>query len=220
MSIFPGTAPSAGARPGRRGSQITQKAYLAICGLWFALGGLAQSPPPTAAYPAELADPSAVDPGSLLNTKVTTSSRFSNKVSDVAGVTVVTQVDIRGFRGTTAPEVPKPVSGLNVMVTLQADSSMIAVGGGQSGPDGGDRLIILDGCPVRQISEAGTRWRMTFNATDSRSVMGAPGYPGIDCDSYKGDLEWTSLVAWSARRIPHHTARDGRDRGSNQAKRI
>lgn len=45
--------------------------------------------------------------------------------------------------------------------------------------------------------DASTRWKMTFNATYSRSVMDVPEFPSIHRDSYEGDLEWTSFITFS-----------------------
>jgi outer membrane receptor for ferrienterochelin and colicins len=45
--------------------------------------------------------------------------------------------------------------------------------------------------------DASARWKMTFNATYSRSVMDVPQFPSIHRDSYEGDLEWTNFITIS-----------------------
>jgi TonB dependent receptor len=45
--------------------------------------------------------------------------------------------------------------------------------------------------------QATSRWRMTFNATYSRSLLDAPDFPSVHEDSYESDLEWTNFITLS-----------------------
>jgi outer membrane receptor protein involved in Fe transport len=98
----------------------------------------------------------SLDLDSLINTKVSTASKFSEKLTDAAGVvTVVTQDELRRFGGTTLLEVLERVAGLNVTSTFLADSSLIAVRGDQTRANGGHILILINGRPVREVLEGG-----------------------------------------------------------------
>lgn len=97
-----------------------------------------------------------MDLDSLFNTKVTTASKFSEKLSDAAGVvSVVTQDELLRFGGTTLLEVLERVAGLNVSSTFLGDSSLIAVRGDQTRANAGHILILINGRPVREILEGG-----------------------------------------------------------------
>jgi outer membrane receptor protein involved in Fe transport len=127
--------------------------------LWLALAaaGFSQQPPQTApAAAGSPSDPFAMDLDSLINTKVTTASKFSEKLSDAAGVvTVVTQDELQRFGGATLLEVLERVAGLNVSSTFLADSSLIVVRGDQTRANAGHILILINGRPVREILEGG-----------------------------------------------------------------
>jgi len=132
-------------------------AFLLIAGSAFA-----QQPAPTpqtgspSAAAAPAADPFAMDLESLLNTKVTTADKFSQKLSDAGGiVSVVTHDELQRFGGTTLIEVLERVAGLNVSSTFLADSSLIAVRGDQTRANAGHILILINGRPVREILEGG-----------------------------------------------------------------
>ena len=111
------------------------------------------APPNAAPSPA---DPFAMDLDSLFNTKVTTASKFSEKLSDAAAVvTVVTRDELERFGGTTLLEVLERVAGLNVSSAVFADSSLISVRGDQTRANAGHILILINGRPVREILAGG-----------------------------------------------------------------
>jgi outer membrane receptor for ferrienterochelin and colicins len=119
--------------------------------------GLSQQLPPGASAQVNSAsDPFSMDLESLLNIRVTTASKFSEKLSDAAGVvSVVTQDELQRFGGTTLLEVLERVVGINVSSTFLGDSSLIAVRGDQTRANAGHILILINGRPVREILEGG-----------------------------------------------------------------
>jgi outer membrane receptor for ferrienterochelin and colicin len=97
-----------------------------------------------------------MDLDSLFNTKVTTASKFSEKLSDAAGVvSVVTQDELQRFGGTTLLEVLERVAGLSISSTVLADSSLITIRGDQTRANAGHILILINGRPVREILSGG-----------------------------------------------------------------
>jgi outer membrane receptor for ferrienterochelin and colicin len=137
---------------------------LGACLFWLAAApAFAQQPAPqpvplAAGAPAagNQGDPFAMDLDSLFDTTVTTASKFSEKLSDAAGVvSVVTQDELQRFGGTTLLEVLERVAGLNVSSTFLGDSSLIAIRGDQTRANAGHILILIDGRPVREILEGG-----------------------------------------------------------------
>ena len=81
--------------------------------------------PKTAAKPD---DPFALDLNSLFNMKVTTASKFSEKLSEAPGMmSVVTQDELRRFGGLTLLEILDRVPGLAVSTASFTDRSIIAV---------------------------------------------------------------------------------------------
>jgi outer membrane receptor protein involved in Fe transport len=126
--------------------------------LWLAAAaGFAQQPPQAdPAVAGTQSDPFAMDLASLLNTKVTTASKFSEKLTDAAAVvSVVTQDELQRFGGTTLLEVLERVAGLSVSSAFFADSSLITVRGDQTRANAGHILILINGRPVREILEGG-----------------------------------------------------------------
>jgi outer membrane receptor for ferrienterochelin and colicin len=81
--------------------------------------GFSQAPPDDSkknAKPGDTTpDPFAMDLDSLSNTKVTTASKFAEKLSDAPSVmTVVSQDELNRFGGMTLSEILNRVAGLNV----------------------------------------------------------------------------------------------------------
>jgi outer membrane receptor protein involved in Fe transport len=139
---------------------MARPAALAISSfLWLTAFSRCVAQPQTPAVPAgggAATDSYAMDIDSLLNTKVTTASKFSEKISDAAGVvSVVTQDELRRFGGTTLLEVLERVAGLNVSSTFLGDRSVITVRGDQTRANAGHILILINGRPVREILEGG-----------------------------------------------------------------
>ncbi len=113
--------------------------------------GFSQAPPPDVTP-----DPFAMDLDSLSNTKVTTASKFAEKLSDAPSVmTVVSQDELNRFGGMTLSEILNRVAGLNVSSGFFQDRSTIAVEGDQTRLDSGHILFLINGRPVREIMEGG-----------------------------------------------------------------
>jgi outer membrane receptor for ferrienterochelin and colicin len=132
-----------------------------------------------------------MDIDSLLNTKVTTASKFSEKISDAAGVvSVVTQDDLQRFGGTTLLEVLERVSGLNVSSTFLGDRSLIAVRGDQTRANAGHILILINGRPVREILEGGVSSDILesfpIDTLERIEVVKGPGSVLYGSDAFSG----------------------------------
>jgi outer membrane receptor protein involved in Fe transport len=166
---------------------------LGLAVLWLvAVAGFAQQPPPPdPTAPGAAADPFAMDLDSLLNTKVTTASKFPEKLSDAAGVvTVVTQDEMQRFGGTTLLEVLSRVAGLNVSTSFFGDTSLIAVRGDQTRANAGHILILINGRPVREILEGGVSSDMLesfpINILERIEVVKGPGSVLYGSDAFSG----------------------------------
>jgi len=125
---------------------------------WLPAAALFAQQPPQASPtpPGNSTDPYAMDLDSLFNTKVTTASKFSEKLSDAAGVvSVVTQDELQRFGGTTLLEVLERVAGLSISSSVLADSSLITIRGDQTRANAGHILILINGRPVREILSGG-----------------------------------------------------------------
>jgi len=97
-----------------------------------------------------------MDLDSLSNTKVTTASKFAEKLSDAPSVmTVVSQDELKRFGGMTLSEILNRVAGLNTSGGFFQDRSTIAVEGDQSRVNSGHVLFLINGRPVREIMEGG-----------------------------------------------------------------
>jgi outer membrane receptor protein involved in Fe transport len=136
-------------------------AVRAILIAWLAAGiaspAAAQAPP---AKPGQggtaVADLSSLDLESLLNLKVTTASKVTEKLSQAPGViSVVTKDELRRFGGITLREVLERVTGLSGTSTYFTDRSLVAVRGNQTRIDGGHILILINGRPTREILQGG-----------------------------------------------------------------
>jgi outer membrane receptor for ferrienterochelin and colicins len=122
---------------------------------------------------------------------VTTASKFSEKLSDAAGVvTVVTQDELQRFGGTTLLEVLERVAGLNVSSTFLGDSSLIAVRGDQTRANAGHILILINGRPVREILEGGVSSDILesfpINTLERIEVVKGPGSVLYGSDAFSG----------------------------------
>ncbi len=132
---------------------------LVVLGL-AATAGFSQAPPDDLKQnvkPGDTSsDPFAMDLDSLSNTKVTTASKFAEKLSDAPSVmTVVSQDELNRFGGMTLSEILNRVAGLNVSSGFFQDRSTIAVEGDQTRVDSGHILFLINGRPVREIMEGG-----------------------------------------------------------------
>jgi len=115
-----------------------------------AMAGGADSPA------ADDQNPFAQDLESLLNTKVTTASKFSEKLSDAPGVmSVVTKDELKRFGGITLREILDRVPGLSGSVASFTDRSIVAARGDQTKINGGHILFLINGRPTREVLEGG-----------------------------------------------------------------
>ena len=134
--------------------------------LWFAalLASLPAGSPLAAQSQSAAADQTdargddlySMDLKSLLDLKVITASKFSEKLSDAPGIiSVVTKEEIRRFGAITVREVLERVPGLSGTTAYFTDRSMVAARGDQTRIDGGHILILINGRPTREILEGG-----------------------------------------------------------------
>ena len=150
-----------------------------------------QPPSPPSGATGGAGSASGIDLESLLDTKVTTASKFQEKLSDAAGVvTVVTQDELKRFGGTTLLEVLERVPGLNVSSTFLADSSLVAVRGDQTRANAGHILILINGRPVREILEGGVSsdilQSFPINTLERIEVVKGPGSVLYGSDAFSG----------------------------------
>ena len=97
-----------------------------------------------------------MDIESLLNLKVTTASKYLEKLSDAPGVmSVVTQDELKRFGGLTLAEVLDRVPGLAGSSASFTDRSIVAARGDQTKINGGHILFLINGRPTREVLEGG-----------------------------------------------------------------
>jgi outer membrane receptor for ferrienterochelin and colicin len=99
-------------------------------------------------------DPFLMDLESLSSIKVTTASKFSEKLSDAPSVmSVITSDELRRFGGMSLREVLEQVAGLTLSNASASDRGMVAVGGDQNE---GHILYLINGRPVREVLQGGS----------------------------------------------------------------
>jgi outer membrane receptor for ferrienterochelin and colicin len=173
---------------------MARRAALSISSLLWLTAFSSVAQPQTPAVPTgggAATDSYAMDIDSLLNTKVTTASKFSEKISDAAGVvSVVTQDELQRFGGTTLLEVLERVAGLNVSSTFLGDRSLIAVRGDQTRANAGHILILINGRPVREILEGGVSSDILesfpIDTLERIEVVKGPGSVLYGSDAFSG----------------------------------
>jgi outer membrane receptor for ferrienterochelin and colicin len=159
-----------------------------------------------------------MDLSSLFDTKVTTASKFPEKLSDAAGVvSVVTQDELQRFGGITLLQVLERVAGLNVSSTFLADSSLIAVRGDQTRANAGHILILINGRPVREILEGGVSSDILesfpVNALERIEVVKGPGSVLYGSDAFSGVI---NLITKKPAGQQFHAAAAGGVQGEQQ----
>ncbi len=113
-------------------------------------------PQPPAEEGAQANDLFSMDLEKLLDVKVTTASKFSERLSDAPGVmSVVTKDELRRFGGLTLGEILDRVAGLTLTTASFTDRSMVAARGDQTKINGGHILILINGRPTREVLEGG-----------------------------------------------------------------
>ena len=173
---------------------MARRAALSISSLLWLTAFSSVAQPQTPAVPTgggAATDSYAMDIDSLLNTKVTTASKFSEKISDEAGVvSVVTKDELQRFGGTTLLEVLERVAGLNVSSTFLGDRSLIAVRGDQTRAIAGHILILINGRPVREILEGGVSSDILesfpIDTLERIEVVKGPGSVLYGSDAFSG----------------------------------
>jgi len=101
-------------------------------------------------------DLGSMDLQSLLAIKVTTASKFLEKLSEAPGVmSVVTQDELKRFGGLTLGEILDRVTGMSFSVASFTDRSIIAARGDQTKINGGHILFLINGRPTREVLEGG-----------------------------------------------------------------
>lgn len=150
-----------------------------------------QAPRPAPTAPAGATDPFAMDLDALFNTKVTTASKFPEKLADAAGVvSVVTQEELQRFGGTTLLGVLERVAGLNLSSTFLGDRSVITIRGDQTRANAGHILILINGRPVREILEGGVSSDILesfpLNILERIEVVKGPGSVLYGSDAFSG----------------------------------
>jgi outer membrane receptor protein involved in Fe transport len=92
----------------------------------------------------------------LMNLKVTTASRFAEKLSDAPGImSIVTADELRRFGSITLGEVLQRVPGLTRSSQYFVDRSQVAARGDQMKTAGGHILFLINGRPTREVQEGG-----------------------------------------------------------------
>ena len=105
---------------------------------------------------AQTKDIYSLDLKSLLDLKVTTASKFSEKLADAPGVmSVVTREELDRYGGLTLGEILERVLGLSVSTASFTDRSLVAMRGDQTKINGGHILFLINGRPTREILEGG-----------------------------------------------------------------
>ncbi len=132
-----------------------------------------------------------MDLDSLSNTKVTTASKFSEKLSDAPSViTVVSQDELARFGGITLAEILNRVAGLNLSSGFFQDRSTVAIGGDQSRVDSGHVLFLINGRPIREVLEGGVSSDLLesfpVGILERIEVIKGPGSVLYGSDAYSG----------------------------------
>jgi outer membrane receptor protein involved in Fe transport len=121
-----------------------------------ATGSVAQQtaqPQTSNSPPADLA---SLDLEQLMNLKVTTASRFSDKLSEAPSIiSVVTSDELRRFGGVTLAEILDRVPGLTQSSQYYTDRSLVAADGDQTKTSGAHILFLINGRPTREVMEGG-----------------------------------------------------------------
>ena len=135
--------------------------------------------------------PFSMDLDALFNTKVTTASKFAQKLSDAPSVmSVVSKDELRRFAGFTLLEILERVAGLTGSSAFFADRSIVAVRGDQTRTDAGHILILINGRPVREVIEGGVSSDILesfpVNLLERIEVIKGPGSVLYGSDAYSG----------------------------------
>jgi outer membrane receptor for ferrienterochelin and colicin len=163
-----------------------------------------------------------MDIEALLNTKVTTASKFAEKLSDApSDMSVVTRDELRRFGGVTLLEILERVAGLTGSSAFFADRSMIAARGDQTRTDSGHILILINGRPVREVLEGGVSSDILasfpVNLLERIEVIKGPGSVLYGSDAYSGVI---NLITQKAEGAAFHASGAGGGAGQAAAEEV
>jgi outer membrane receptor for ferrienterochelin and colicin len=149
------------------------------------------APPDGSKQEGAAGDPFSMDLDALFNAKVTTASKFAEKLSDAPSVmSVVSKDELHRFAGMTLLEILERVGGLTGSSAFFADRSIVAVRGDQTRTDAGHILILIDGRPVREVIEGGVSSDILesfpVNLLERIEVIKGPGSVLYGSDAYSG----------------------------------
>jgi outer membrane receptor for ferrienterochelin and colicin len=159
--------------------------------LWFmAEASFGQAPPPDKPS-TSASDPFSMDLEALSNTKVTTASKFAEKLSDApSDISVVSKDELRRYAGFTLLEILERTAGLTASSAFFADHSTLAARGDQTRTDSGHILILINGRPVREVLEGGVSndilQSFPVNILDRIEVIKGPGSVLYGSNAYSG----------------------------------
>jgi outer membrane receptor for ferrienterochelin and colicin len=156
-----------------------------------AAAGFGQQPPDVPRPQGGASGVFSMDLDELSNIKVTTASKFSEKLSDApSDMSVVTKDELRRFGGITLFEILERVAGLTGSSAFFADRSIIAARGDQTRTDSGHILILINGRPVREVIEGGVSSDILesfpVNLLERIEVIKGPGSVLYGSDAYSG----------------------------------
>jgi len=172
------------------------------------------SDPPASEPSAPAKDLSSLDLEALLNVKVTTASKFSQKLSDAPGVmTVVTKDELRRFGGLTLREILERVAGLAGSTASFTDRSIIAARGDQTTINGGHILFLINGRPTREVLEGGLAGDLleTFpvNILERIEVVKGPGSVLYGTNAFSAVINLITLKAEGNKLVVRASGADG-----------
>jgi outer membrane receptor for ferrienterochelin and colicin len=153
---------------------------------------------------SEVRDPFSLDLNSLLNMKVVTASKFSEKLSDAPGmISVVTKDELRRFGGITLREILERVAGLSGTTASFTDRSIVAVRGDQTKINGGHILFLINGRPTREILEGGLSGDLLesfpVNILQRIEIIKGPGSVLYGSNAFSGVINLITETAESNR---------------------
>ena len=106
--------------------------------------------------PGNSADLTTQDLEKLMDVRVTTASKFSDKLSEAPSImSVVTSDELRRFGGLTLAEILDRVPGLTQTSQYFTDRSLVAADGDQTKTSGAHILFLINGRPTREVMEGG-----------------------------------------------------------------
>jgi len=155
--------------------------------------------------------PFSMDLDTLLNTKVTTASKFAENLSDApSDISVVSKDELRRFGGITLLEILERVAGLSGSSAFFADRSIIAARGDQTRTDSGHVLILINGRPVREVIEGGVSTDILesfpVNLLERIEVIKGPGSALYGSDAYSGVI---NLITQTPEGTDFHASTSG-----------